>query len=54
MQRKLKTAIKNYQNRMYRLNYKGNVLTEPLKDAQEATDSSEQNSTTTDLYDQNT
>lgn len=54
MQRKLKTGIKNYQNRMYRLNYKGNVFAEPLKVAQEAFDFSEQNSAITDLYDRNT
>ena len=38
---------------MYRLNYKGNLLTEPLKVAHEGLDSSEQNSATTDLYGRN-
>jgi len=54
MQRKLKTAITNDQNYMYRSSYKGNVFTEPVKVAHEALDSSEQNSATTDLYDRNT
>jgi hypothetical protein len=51
---KLKTAIKNYQNHRYRLNYKGNVFAEPLKFAHEPLDSFKQNPATTDLYDRNT